>query len=358
MATIHGKDDSGFPQLTAVARKINEGAIGRPIGEMQAKRRDRMNGQRVSSLFDRRSINEKDGWAHHVGGLAELQFNIGYEGGDDRERFRHGVAFSLRPHRNVDFEETERRIRRFNSFLSDHPEAYGDLSMWYFENQGRSENFAPAPIPDSLIKEADVFIMLGATCGVDAVSVARVLDDFDRLPPLYEFVEEETNLATGPAGRGGNFEWLPGNKPRAAGFSYNRPEENIDVAQRHNTLQEALFPHLEGMHGRDNVSGEQGRGDGTFIDVAVKKDSRYTYYEVRTGLSARSCIREAFGQLMEYAYWPPVGPDIERLVVVGEPPLDKEARTCLEALRERFGLPLAYQRFDMKKGRPVPQEVG
>ena len=68
MATIHGKDDSGFPQLTAVARKINEGAIGRPIGEMQAKRRDRMNGQRVSSLFDQRSINEKDGWAHHVGG--------------------------------------------------------------------------------------------------------------------------------------------------------------------------------------------------------------------------------------------------------------------------------------------------
>ena len=255
------------------------------------------------------------------GGLAELQFNIGYEGGDDRKRFRHGVAFSLRPHRNVDFEETERRIRRFNSFLSDHPEAYGDLSHVVLRKGQASvaRTSAPAPIPDSLIKEADVFIMLGATCGVDAVSVARVLDDFDRLPPLYEFVEEETNLATGPAGRGGNFEWLPGNKPRAAGFSYNRPEENIDVAQRHNTLQEALFPHLEGMHGRDNVSGEQDRGDGTFIDVAVKKDSRYTYYEVGTGLSARSCIREAFGQLMEYAYWPPVGPDIERLVIVGEP---------------------------------------
>ena len=184
MATTRGKDDSGFPQLTAVARKINEGAIGRPIGEMQAKRRDRMNGQRVSSLFDGRFINEKGRRAHHVGGLAELQFNIGYEGGDDCQRFRHGVAFSLRPHRNVDPEETKRRIERFNRYLGDRPEAYGDLSMWYFENQRRSENFAPAPIPDSLIKEADVFIMLGATCGVDAVSVASVLDDFDGLLPL------------------------------------------------------------------------------------------------------------------------------------------------------------------------------
>ena len=60
---------------------------------------------------------------------------------------------------------------------------------------------------------------------------------------------------------------------------------------------------------------------------------------------------------MGYAYWP-VGQDVERLVVVGEPPRDKEARTYLEALGERFGLPLAYQRFDMKKGRPVPWEVG
>lgn len=295
MATTHGKDDSGFPQLITIARKVSEDAIGRPIGGMQAKRGDRKNLKRVPSLFDGRSINEKGGWAHHVGGLAELQFNIGYEGGDDRKRFRHGVAFSLRLHRDVDFEESKRRIQRFNCYLGDNPEAYGDLRMWPSEKGGEpSANSAPAPIPDSLIKP-DVFVMLGATCSVDAVSVERVLDDFDRLLPLYEFVEEDTNFATRPIGRGGNFEWSPGNKPRADHFSYNRPEENTEVAQRHSTLQKALFLHLEGMHGRHNVSGEQDRGDGTFIDVAVKKDSRYIHYEIKTGPSARGCIREAFG---------------------------------------------------------------
>ena len=256
-------------------------------------------------------------------------------------------------HRDVDFEESKRRIQRFNRYLSDNPEAYGHLRMWHSEKGGEpSENSAPAPIPDSLIKP-DVFVMLGATCSVDAVSVERVLDDFDRLLPLYEFVEEDTNFATRPIGGGGNFEWSPGNKPRADRFSYNRPEENTEVAQRHSTLQKALFLHLEGMHGRHNVSGEQDRGDGTFIDVAVKKDSRYIYYEIKTGPSDRGCIREAFGQLMEYAYWP-VGQDVARLVVVGEPPLAEEAGTYLEVLQKRFSLALAYQQSDMRKRRLVP----
>ena len=46
------------------------------------------------------------------------------------------------------------------------------------------------------------------------------------------------------------------------------------------------------------MSGEQVTADGTFVDVAVRQSEEYTYFEIKTGLSAQSCIREALGQLL------------------------------------------------------------
>ena len=83
-----------------------------------------------------------------------------------------------------------------------------------------------------------------------------------------------------------------------------------------------------------------------YIDVAVRQGGDYTYYEIKTGLSAQSCIREALGQLLEYSYWPG-GQSAAQLVIVGEPPLDDNARDYLETLRVRFSLPVKYKQFDM-----------
>jgi hypothetical protein len=81
----------------------------------------------------------------------------------------------------------------------------------------------------------------------------------------------------------------------------------------------------------------------------VRQGAEYIYYEIKTGLSAQSCIREALGQLLEYAYWP--GAQLAaRLVIIGEPPLDKYAKTYLETLQKEFSLPVEYRQFDMKFG--------
>jgi hypothetical protein len=117
-------------------------------------------------------------------------------------------------------------------------------------------------------------------------------------------------------------------------------------------VQEALFKHLAKSHGMDNTSGEQTFGNGTLVDVAVKQDDGYVFYELKTGLSARSCIREALGQLMEYSYWPG-GEQAMRLVVVGEAEYDKDAKAYMKTLRKEFSLPIEYQRFDMTSGQLV-----
>lgn len=111
----------------------------------------------------------------------------------------------------------------------------------------------------------------------------------------------------------------------------------------------SLFAQLETISGAENTSGEQDCGNGTPVDVAVRNGEAYTYYEIKTGLSAQSCIRQAIGQLMEYSYWPGAQA-AEKLVIVGEPPLDEPAKAYLEKLRERFSLPLYYQQFDLQTG--------
>jgi hypothetical protein len=97
------------------------------------------------------------------------------------------------------------------------------------------------------------------------------------------------------------------------------------------------------------VSGEQLTANGTYIDVAVREGNEYIYYEIKTGLSAQSCIREAIGQLLEYSYWPGAQ-SATRLVIVGEPQFDEHAKAYLETLKKKFSLPLEYRQFDMNLG--------
>jgi hypothetical protein len=103
---------------------------------------------------------------------------------------------------------------------------------------------------------------------------------------------------------------------------------------------------LIGKYGNEAVAIECANGSGTQIDVVLKLGERFHYYEIKTSLSARGCIREALSQLLDYSFWPGVQ-EAERLIVVGEPNLDKDAGEYLSVLRNRFALPLYYQQFDL-----------
>jgi hypothetical protein len=186
----------------------------------------------------------------------------------------------------------------------------------------------------------------------NAIDTGLILEDFDRLLPLYEFVEGTAAFPSqAPESQRKGFVWTPGNKARVTGTVFARSSQTVEKSLRHNAIQPALYKHLKSIHG-DRVSGEQPTANGTYIDVAVRRGNEYTYYEIKTGLSAQSCIREGMGQLFEYSYWPGAQP-ATRLVIVGEPPLDKNAKAYLEALMKEFSLPLEYRQFDMNAGRLV-----
>lgn len=119
-------------------------------------------------------------------------------------------------------------------------------------------------------------------------------------------------------------------------------EKELDLDLRHNRIQEALYERLAAKHGKHNVGPEQPSGVGTLIDIVVKVKDEYWFYEIKTALTARACLREAIGQLLEYGFWPGAQ-EPTRIIVVGESPLDKEGQEYLSRLRKRFSLPIEYE---------------
>lgn len=340
--------------IEQLAEEINRRAQGRPVGELQKLRKARMGLSKVHRLFNLQSIR-KD-WAHHVGGGSELQFNIGFETIDGAKMFRHGVALSMQPRRSLTedsiFSVFRGRIQRFNRFLDTYPEVFRDFSMWHFDSSKRVGDYAPGPIPDSLLKSR-VFVVLGKICPSDNIDVETILDNFDRLMPLYEFVEDKRSKAASERQTTRRFKWTSGNRIRVSRARIELSERKIESELRHNELQAALYCYLRDMHGDENVCGELDCGIRKFVDVAVRNGHDYIYYEIKTGHSAQSCIREAFGQLMEYSFWPGTQ-EASELVVVGEPSLDRAALDYLERLRKRFSVPLTYRQFDLSGMHLVP----
>lgn len=331
--------------------EINTLAPTHDIGLLPQWRRNRHALTRIpSATLFYSTVDQMRDWAFHAGGLAELQFNVGFEPVNGARTFRHGVAFSLQPTREVpDIAPLVPKIERFNEYLRVYPNAFEGLLMWHWHKDRRSDNYGVGLIPDELIAR-DYFIFIGALQPANAVDVDWILEDFDHLLPLYQYVEGEQSFPK-QTETTRTFQWSPGNKARAPKTMYEREALSVDKALRHNIVQAALFDHLQSIHG-DNASGEQDFDNGTRVDVAVRDGNHYVYYELKTGLSARSCIRDAIGQLLEYSYWP--GAQRAHVpVIVSEAEYDDEAKTYIERLRKDFLLPIEYRRFDMNLRRLV-----
>jgi hypothetical protein len=150
-----------------------------------------------------------------------------------------------------------------------------------------------------------VFIFLGRLQPSAQPDVGLILDDFDRLLPLYRFVEGE-GVFPAISDLTGGFYFSPGCSVKPSATSVSVAARQLDVHLRHNELEVALFNFLQMRHGRESksVATEQGTGTGTRMDVVVRLGIRYWFYEIKTALSARACIREALAQLLEYSYWP------------------------------------------------------
>ncbi len=329
-----------------ITKELNSRSHTYAIGSLQEIRADLKDLAHppCKSIFSSQTIYEK--YAFHSGARthSELQFNIGIEYLSNVAELRHGVAFSFEPSRTLtSIEILIRKVSFFNEFMRLYSELYEDMRMWHSYQEEQSSDYIPGPIPPELVTKG-VFVFLGKRQRVDQIDYDKILNDFDRLLPLYKYSESNgcsqpvSSLAEAP------FAFRPGCSSKASSATVTKVQRQLDISLRHNELQGALYRKLVAIHGEQHVGTENRSGVGTSIDVVVRRDDGYWFYEIKTAHSPRACLREALGQLLEYAFWPGAQ-EATRLIVAGEGTLDKDAEEYLKRLKDRFALPIEYEQI-------------
>ena len=109
----------------------------------------------------------------------------------------------------------------------------------------------------------------------------------------------------------------------------------------HPVLQEALMILLQKHFGVKNVLREDG-----WVDLIVRDKNRTLLIELKTDPVARRAIRDAIGQILEYAYFRPSPQMLNlELFIVPPGPMDAEAVAYLKVLNQYFGIPVRYCQF-------------
>jgi hypothetical protein len=333
--------------INLIIAEVNKQAKLHPIGMLPEIRKDLKAKKRLpAKIFTTLTTFEE--WAFHHGGRKELQFNIGFEHLEDIDELRFGVAFSLETSKSLPkIDSLIPKVKLFNDFMQLYSEKYADMRMWYYSKVGRSFDYRPTTIPPELVTEGN-FIFLGKRQHLDKLDYQLLLDTLDSLLPLYKYVESNGDLPPISTTTVIPFEFHPGRTTKASSTVATLVQRELDVNLRHNVLQETLFHRLVEKYGADNVGEEQQSGAGTSIDMVVRRENEYWFYEIKTAQSPRACIRQAIGQLLEYSFWPGTH-KASRLIIVSEAPLDIDSAAYLHTLRECFSLPIEHEQIVMNE---------
>ncbi|MFH1061947.1 MAG: hypothetical protein V1747_03560 [Candidatus Omnitrophota bacterium] len=122
-------------------------------------------------------------------------------------------------------------------------------------------------------------------------------------------------------------------------------KKEVEYDPYHSKMQNALTLLLREQYKHEyvNVQEEKGR-----IDIKARTlENEWHYFEIKTEMP-KLCIRQALGQIMEYAYWP----DIERakkLIIIGDSFPDDDTKSYMKYIRENFSIPVVYRCFDMER---------
>ncbi len=342
---------------------MNIKTLAEQINEAVAKSRDKYlvsglhefrrklgrNPRTTKKIFTKSTIFSSggDNYAFHDGVRInrELQFNVGLEMRGQERWWRHGVAFSFEKSRTLgDPRELRGKVFRFNVWLRSNADELRGFHMWDWvgkkPNSKRSPDRQPGEIYEHLI-EKEAFVFLGAIVPESEVNVDQIPRDFDRLYPLYQFVESGGNARVQSAS---NNLQLSESKTTTHTIA-SRAAAEIQVDLRHNRLQEILV-NLLGMEfpgcpiHREYKVAEDGR-----VDVAVETVGGFLFCEIKVAPHFRAAVRLAIGQLLEYAHWPDKC-RAKKWWVLSETDASVEDKAYIRSLRTQYGLPLFYRRID------------
>lgn len=113
----------------------------------------------------------------------------------------------------------------------------------------------------------------------------------------------------------------------------------VECTPEHSRMQARLMELLQAEFPEAVILREQ-----DFVDVSVRTPGKLILFEIKSDLDPRTVIRQALGQILEYAYHPARNHQLPvELVIVGRNPLSPADEEYLALLRRWFSLPLSYR---------------
>ena len=152
------------------------------------------------SMFTLKGINPTI--AFHNGGILEIQFNYGLDWIDNKNFFRYGLAFNLRRGQSLHnpMEIFQDKIKNYNKFFKANKEFFDNLEMWYYDIDEKRYSVGKPTLINNDLGKVGNFIFIGKLLKKDPLNINKddiidILDLFNQLMPLYEFVEFEFEIA-------------------------------------------------------------------------------------------------------------------------------------------------------------------
>lgn len=121
-------------------------------------------------------------------------------------------------------------------------------------------------------------------------------------------------------------------------------QDGVEYDPTHVRLQNRVYDLLLEKYGVGRVFYERG-----YVDISIETDKSTTLIEIKTAPTAKRCMREAIGQLLEYAHYPKTKKSCE-LVIMGDAPMTRKDESYLELLRAQYDLPLHYSQYVWQDG--------
>lgn len=160
---------------------------------------------------------------------------------------------------------------------------------------------------------------------------------------LLKFVKEPKSITQYNDG----FKFKMGNNEKSTKSNVSIGEQEFEKNLIHNQIQGEIYHILCKKYGKPNVGTENNLGTRGRIDIVVKIEEKYIFYEIKTSNNIRGCIREAIGQLLEYAHYNNEK-NVAELVIISPNKLIDSAKKYLLILRQKYNIPITYQYFDLE----------
>ena len=242
--------------IEEIVQSLNDESVRFKFGKLQEIRKKHLGLHRmpVRTPFGKQATFPD--YAFHVGGRDELQFNVGFE----EEELRWGVAISLQASQAIPnpVEELSPKLDRLSEFIRLHGDDHlNGFLMWHWHpSEGRSTDRSPEVVPRRLYTDG-AFIFLGKHEHVDSFDADTILHDFDRLLPLYEYVEFGTSdfpILEDESGFVFRPEHQPDRPDRRYQTDATRAPGQNEVYLRHSQIQDVLEQELRSEVGNQVAS--------------------------------------------------------------------------------------------------------